>query len=328
MAFSNTVSQTNFNTRRVIDNAIRRCKLTAQQITAEHIDIANDQLYLFLSDLANQGAPLWCIEKQIYPLYDGVGDITMTDGTVDILNSNFRWLQEVTGTNVDTSTTRTVTFTTDTFVANVGIYWTAAAVPIALERSDDGAIWTTIQTETPTATAGQWTWFDLDSSVAARYFRVRATSGTLSFSQIYLANTPTEIPLARMNRDDYTNLPNKAFQSDRPLQYWFDRQVNNPIMHMWPVPNEAATVCQIVVWRQRYIMDVGTMTQDVEVPQRWLEAIVSGLAAKMALELVEVDVNLIPILDQKAAIALNIAQMEERDNSPMMIAPNISPYTR
>jgi hypothetical protein len=328
MAFSNTVSQTNFNTRRVIDNAIRRCKLTAQQITAEHIDIANDQLYLFLSDLANQGAPLWCIEKQIYPLYEGVGDITMTDGTVDILNSNFRTLQPVTGTNVDTSTSRTVEFPTDIFVANVGIYWTAAAVPIALERSDDNIIWTTIQTETPTATAGEWTWFDLDSSVAARYFRVRATSGTLSFSQIYLANTPTEIPLARMNRDDYTNLPNKAFQNNRPLQFWFDRQVNNPIMHMWPVPNDAATVCQIVVWRQRYIMDVGTMTQDIEVPQRWLEAIVSGLAAKMALELVEVDVGLIPILDQKAAISLNIAQMEERDNSPMMIAPNISPYTR
>jgi len=328
MAFSNTVSQTVFNTRRVIDNAIRRCKLTAQQITSEHIDIANDQLYLFLSDLANQGAPLWCIEKQIYPLYDGVGDITMTDGTVDILNSNFRWLQEVTGTNYDDPTYREVDFTTDTFVANVGILWSAASVPIVLERSDDGAIWYEIQTETPTASAGEWTWYDLDSSVAARYFRVRATTGTLGFSQIYLANTPTEIPLARMNRDDYTNLPNKAFQSNRPLQYWFDRQVNNPIMHMWPVPNEAATVCQIVVWRQRYIMDVGTMTQDIEVPQRWLEAIVSGLAAKMALELVEVDVNLIPILDQKAAISLNIAQMEERDNSPMMIAPNISPYTR
>jgi len=328
MAFSNTVSQTNFNTRRVIDNAIRRCKLTAQQITAEHIDIANDQLYLFLSDLANQGAPLWCIEKQIYPLYDGVGDITMTDGTVDILNSNFRWLQQVTGINYDTSTYREVDFTDDTFVANVGILWSAAAVPIVLERSDDGVVWDEIQTETPTASAGEWTWYDLDSSVAARYFRVRATSGTLGFSQIYLANTPTEIPLARMNRDDYTNLPNKAFQSNRPLQYWFDRQVNNPIMHMWPVPNLAATVCQIVVWRQRYIMDVGTMTQDVEVPQRWLEAIVSGLAAKMALELVEVDVSLIPILDQKAAIALNIAQMEERDNSPFTIAPNISPYTR
>ena len=328
MAFSDTVSQTNFNTRRVIDSAIRRCKLTAQQITAEHIDIANDQLYLFLSDLANQGAPLWCIEKQIYPLYDGVGDITMLDGTVDVLNSNFRTLQSVTGINTDTSTTRTVDFTDDVFVSNVGVRWSAAAVPVALERSDDNVTWVTIQTETPTAVAGEWTWFDLDSSVATRYFRVRATTGTLSFSQIYLANTPTETPLARMNRDDYTSLPNKAFQNSRPLQFWFDRQVNNPIMHLWPVPNEAATVCQIVVWRQRYIMDVGTMTQDVEVPQRWLEAIVAGLAAKMALELVEVDVNLIPILDQKAASALYIAQMEERDNSPMMIAPNISPYTR
>jgi hypothetical protein len=328
MAFSNTVSQTNFNTRRVIDNAIRRCKLAAQQITAEHIDIANDQLYLFLSDLANQGAPLWCIEKQIYPLYDGVGDITMLDGTVDILNSNFRWLQQVTGINYTTSTAREVDFTDDIFVVNVGILWSATAVPIVFERSDDNVTWVTIQSETPTASAGEWTWYDMDSSVAARYFRVRATSGTLGFSQIYLANTPTEIPLARMNRDDYTNLPNKAFQSNRPLQYWFDRQVNNPIMHMWPVPNLAATVCQIVVWRQRYIMDVGTMTQDIEVPQRWLEAIVSGLAAKMALELTEVDPSLIPILDQKAAISLNIAQMEERDNSPMMIAPNISPYTR
>jgi len=328
MAFSGTVSQTVFNTRRVIDNAIRRCKLTAQQITAEHIDVANDQLYLFLSDLANQGAPLWCIEKQIYPLYDGVGDVTMTDGTVDILNSNFRTLQPVTGNNIDTATAREVQFADDTFVANVGILWSAAAVPIVFERSDDGAVWVEIQSETPTAAAGERTWFDLDSSVAARYFRVRATSGTLSFSQIYLANTPSEIPLARMNRDDYTSLPNKAFQSNRPLQFWFDRQVNNPIMHMWPVPNAAATVCQIVVWRQRYIMDVGTMAQDVEVPQRWLEAIVAGLAAKMALELVEADASLIPILDQKAASALYIAQMEERDNSPMMIAPNISPYTR
>jgi hypothetical protein len=328
MAYSNTVSQTVFDTRRVIDNAARRCKLTAQQISAEHIDIANDQLFLLLSDLSNRGIQLWCIEKQIYPLYEGVGDITMDDGTVDILNSNFRTLQEVTGTNTDTSTTRTVSFSTDIFVSTVGIYWSAAAVPVALERSDDNVTWVTIQTETTTATAGQWTWFDLDSSVATPYFRVRATTGTLSFSQIYLANTPTEIPLARLNRDDYTNLPNKAFQNNRPLQFWFDRQVNNPIMHMWPVPNDAATVCQIVVWRQRYIMDVGTMTQEIEVPQRWYEAIVAMLAARLALEYIEVDPSMISVLDAKAKESLYFAQQEERDNSPVIILPNIAMYTR
>jgi hypothetical protein len=327
MAYSTTVSQTVFDTRRVIENAARRCKLTAQSLTPEHVDIANDQLFMLLSDLSNRGIQLWCIEKQIYPLYNGLGDLTLDTGTVDVLNSNLRTLQQVTGINTTTSTTRTVNFTTDTFVTTVGILWSAAAVPVALERSDDNVTWTTIQTETTTATAGQWTWFDLESSVATVYFRVRATTGTLGFSQIYLANTPTEIPLARLNRDDYTNLPNKSFQSNRPLQFWFDRQVQQPVMHLWPVPNEEAEVNQIVLWRQRYIMDVGTMTQEIEVPQRWYEAIVAMLASRLALEYIEVDPSMISMLDAKAKESLYFAQQEERDNSPMMILPNIAMYT-
>jgi hypothetical protein len=328
MAYSNTVSQTVFNTRKVIENAIRRCKMPAESITAEYVDIANDQLYLLLSDLANMGAPLWCIEKQILPLYDGEGYITLDTKVVDILNSNLRQLQSVTGTNTTTSTTCTIAFSGDTFVTTVGVRWTAASVPIALERSVDNIVWTTIQTETPVAIAGEWTWYDLDSSIATPYFRVRATSGTLSFSEIYTGNTPTEIPLARMNRDDYTNLPNKSFQSNRPLQFWYDRLIPNPVMRLWPVPNSGAITSQIVLWVQRYIMDVGTMTQQVEVPQRWYEAIVSMLAAKMALEIMEVDAGLISLLDAKAERALYVAQAEERDNSPMMMAPNIAVYTR
>jgi len=328
MAYSNTISQTVFNTRKVIENAVRRCKLPAETITAEYVDIANDQLYLLLSDLANMGAPLWCIEKQIIPLYDGVGDVTLDTRVVDILNSNLRQLQTVSGTNTTTATTRTIAFGGATFVTTVGVRWSAASVPIALERSEDGIVWTTIQTETPDADAGEWSWYDLESSIATSYFRVRATSGSLNFSEIYTGNMPTEIPLARMNRDDYTNLPNKSFQSNRPLQFWYDRKIPNPVMHLWPVPNSGATTFQLVLWVQRYIMDVGTMTQQLEVPQRWYEAIVAMLASKLALEIAEVNPSLIPMLDQKANAALYTAQAEERDNSPMMIAPNISQYTR
>ena len=328
MAYSNTVSKTNFNTGRVVDNAIRRCKIPAEQISGEYIEIANDQLYLLLSDLTNQGVPLWTIEKQIIPLYSGVGDISLDTSVNDILNGNLRWLLTVEGSNTDTSRQRLINFGLPSFVSTVGILWSQPAVPIAIERSVDFVNWTLVQAETPTAAAGEWTWFDLTSSVATQFFRIRATSGTLGFSYIYTGNTPTEIPLARMNRDDYTNLPNKYFQSNRPLQYWFDRQIPNPIMHMWPVPNDGAVFSQLVLWVQRYIMDVGTMTQNLEIPQRWFEAIVAGLAAKLALEIIEVDPQLIPVLDAKAAQALAIAQAEERDNSPMMISPNISPYTR
>ena len=328
MAYSGTVSQTTFNTRRVIEHAARRCKLPAQSLSAEHVDIANDNLYLLLSDLANQGVPLWCIQKTLYPLYEGAAYVTTDTGTVDILNSNLRWLTEVTGTNVDTPTERVTQFSSTTAVTTVGIRWLSPSVPVEFSRSDDGLTWTVIQAEVPNVGVGEWSWYDLDSSVATTYFRVRATSGNLDFSQIYLGNNPTEIPLARMNRDDFTNLPNKAFQSNRPLQYWLDRQSLSPVMNLWPVPNSAATVMQVVVWAQRHIMDVGTMTQELEVPQRWYEAIVSMLAAKLAFEYLEVDPQLIPLLDSKAQQALAIAQAEERDNSPETIAPNIAVYTR
>jgi hypothetical protein len=48
----------------------------------------------------------------------------------------------------------------------------------------------------------------------------------------------------------------------------------------------------------------------------------------MALEILEVDAGMISMLDAKAERALYVAQAEERDNSPMMIAPNIAVYTR
>lgn len=328
MAYSGTVSRTVFDTRRVIEHAARRCKMPAQSLSAEHVDIANDALYLLLSDLANQGAPLWCIERQVYPLYEGVDRIPLDVGTVDIMNSNLRQLQEVSGTNTDTATERVVQFASTTPVSVVGIRWSAASAPIEIARSSDGLTWDVIQSETPAATAGEWTWFDLDSTVASEYLRVRATSGTLDFSQLYPGNTPTEIPLARLNKDDWTNLPNKAFQSTRPLQFWLDRQIPNAFMRLWPVPNAAATTFQIVVWRHRQIMDVGTMTQELEVPQRWYETIVAMLASKLAMEYVEVDASLVPMLDAKAQQALYVAQQEERDKSPLNIAPAIGAYTR
>jgi hypothetical protein len=329
MAFSGTVSQTVFDTRKVIENAARRCRVPPQSLTSEHVEIANDQLFLMLSDWVNSGMQLWCIQKSIYPLYAGTAQIVTFLGTVDLLNANLRSLQEATGTTVVAPAAQTTDFTTQTAVGTVGIRWSAATAPLSFERSDDGLVWTVIQVEAAASAAiGEWSWFDLNSVVPARFFRVRATAGTLDASQIFLGNTPSEIPMARLNRDDYVNLPNKQFTSDRPLQYWLDRQALSPVMNLWPTPNAQAETSQIVVWARRHIMDVGTMNQQVEVPQRWYEAVVAGLAAKLALEYAEVDPSMIGLLDQKAAQALYTAQQEERDDSPVNILPNIAMYTR
>lgn len=328
MATSGTISETVFTTRKVIERASFRAGVSAEKLTPEHVQAATDNLYLLLSDLANQGIPLWCIEKVVLPLYDGNPNVPTGVGTSDVLNANFRKLQGVTGTSTDTVTSRTIQFDTATIVSTVGILWSGASVPVALERSDGGVIWETVQNETVTATAGEWSWFDLDSAVAATYFRVRATSGNLDFASIYTGNTPTEITLGRINKDDYTSLPNKVFTSNQPQQYWLDRQVPEPIMRVWPAPNlQAETQSQIVIWRQRYVMDVGTLTQTLDIPQRWFEAVVASLAAKLVVDYPDADIGRAGLLDTKAQQALYTAWNAESDDSPLNLVPDLSAYT-
>ena len=330
MAVSGTVSTTVFNTRKVIDHAYRRCRIPPEGISSEQISFALDSLYLILSALANRGLQLWCIERYLMPLYQAQGLITMPDGIVDILNTNLRTVQVVNTntTNTVTSTTYQAFFPADTQVTTIGIEWSGASTSYALETSTDGVTWTTLAIEdNPNAAVGTVTWVDVQGSLATLYFRVRAVTGVLNQAQVVLANMPNEIPMARLNRDDYVNLPNKAFEG-RPLQFWCDRTLNNPVLYLWPVPSAQFVLAQVVVWVKKYIMDVGTMTQEIEVPQRWYDSIVYLLAARVAEETPSVDPQMIAILDQKAQRALLEAEGEERDNSPIYMTPNIAVYTR
>lgn len=328
MSFSGTVSQTTFNTRRVIDHAMRRCKIPAQTITSEHHDIAKDCLYLLLSDLANGPVPLWTIQKTIYPFYEGINTVVTYEGTVDILNANFRRLQPVQDSSASAVATWNATLSAATQITTVGLKWSATAVPISFQTSPDGVNWTTVQNEAPSAASGQWTWYDLDIAASVAYFRIVAISGTISASRIYLGNMPTEIPMAPMNRDDFSALSNKTSLSSQVYQYWLDRQALSPVLNLWPTPNASVEVCQAVVWAQRHIMDVGTLAQELEIPQRWYEAVVAGLAAKLAMEITEVDASLVPILDTKADTALAKVLAEEEDTGPFNLMPSIRGYTR
>lgn len=330
MAVSGTVSATVFNTRKVVDHAYRRCRIPPEGISSEQISFALDSLYLILSMLANRGLQLWCIERFLMPLYQAQGLMTLPNGVVDILNTNLRTVEvlNTTSTNIVTSTTYQTSFSAATQVTTVGIEWSGASTSYALETSSDGATWTTVATESnPNTSANDVTWVDIQGSLATLYFRVRAVTGTLNQAQVLLSNMPNEIPMARLNRDDYVNLPNKAFEG-RPLQFWCDRQLNNPVMYLWPVPSAQFVTAQVVVWVKRYIMDVGTMTQEIEVPQRWYDAIVYLLAARIAEESPTVDPQMISILDQKAQRSLLEAENEERDNSPIYMTPNIAVYTK
>ena len=336
----------------LFEHVLRRCKLTPSVQTPEIVQTLRECLQFLINEYSNYGINLWCIKKLILGLHQYQEAYDLPTGIVDVLNVFLRTSPRVGGTvtnsdnsdsvaltdgDVTTYTTQTVTggsfvisLSSAQAVRTVGILHRGQATrDLAFEVSNDGDEWSTEATIGSTVYVdGEWYWYDIDPAQSALYFRVRDTlaNAPLSAYEFYASAGGTEIESGRLNRDMFTNLPQKYFQG-RPLQYWFDRQVSQAVLHLWPSPNSIFD--QYVVWYHRLIEDVGSdLTETIEIPQKWNEAVIAGLAAKAALELPGVNDARIPILQKAAQDALSGVEIDEVDNSPVILRPNIRPYTR
>lgn len=351
MATSGTVSTTVFTTRKVIDHAFRRCKLNPQQITSEYIETAKDLLWLFLSTIAAKGIALWAVQREIIPLYGYVQDVPLPVGTVDLLNANLRSLSRITGTysssegdadnafdaDIDTACVQvaaaghiTIQLDSETRLTSFGILPDADGEwDFQIQVSDDGITWDTVYTGTDVAMEEQeWFWVDVEGIYPTSFCRLQATGATvLNVAEFVVANNPNEIPLALINTDNYDTQPDKTFPG-RPTEYRYDKQRTQPIMNLWPAPGPEYTFYQITVRVQRYIQDVGTMTQEIEVPQRWYLAIICELARQLAYSIPEVKAEVMPGLTSEAAQQLATAWNAEGDGSNVQLRVGIGCYTR
>lgn len=326
MAYSNEIGTRTTSALKVVDHAFRRCRLPAQAITSEMQEYALQSLFTFLSSLANPKPPSWCIQKIILPMYENQPVTPLPAGTVEILNLNYRSIQALSGSVSTTSSSYTVDLGSASVVNVVGIKWTAAAVNFVVETSDDNSTWSEVASVTTTKAAGEIDWIDISGATAARYIRVVGSSA-LNYEWVEFGNTPQEIPMGLLNRDNYVNQSNKQFPS-RPNSFWFQRNLANPVLNLWPAPFLAAEKAQLVVWRHREIMSTENLRQEIEVPNRWLEAIIANLASLVGLETPQVPIEIVAKLEMNAAAKLQEARDGDNDGSSTFINPGIGAYTK
>jgi hypothetical protein len=357
MAYSGTVSTTVIQVQTLIDHGARRCGKLAEELTSEQVLSARESLFFLLSNLINIGIQYWAIDKKVYGLQANNYIYKLPLGGNDVLQALYRNMNRPTpnstggyassaggivgnafDTNIDTLCTQTsangaitVDYGTSNpcYIGSIGILpGVSASIDCILEYSADGIVWKTLYDPgVEVWVDGEWIWYDINPGQNVQFYRIRARNGSiLSLREFYLGNNSTEITMARLNRDDYTNLPNKNFTANQPFQYWFNRTIPQSEIYLWPVPSN--NFVQMTVWYSRQIMDVGDLYGELEVPQRWFEAVIFMLAHRMSLELPAVDVARIQYLEGQAEKYLNLAEAEERDKSPIYFAPNISVYTR
>ena len=371
---SGTVSTFQYDQMKVLEHAFRRAGKSITKASGEQIQIATELIFTVTSQWINAGFPLWTRQYKLLPVTIGEANVPCPAGTVDVVNTFWRifnpWRGAATLTtgvdatvlfagapNSDVAITGinpgvNVNFLSTTELDTVGVLL-GGSVPVTaalqVQTAPDGVTWTTVQTLTSsTFTPGVWTYFDLHPSIISQYVQIilpSATSTTWTLNQLNfgLANGQ-DITNGPLNIDDYYNLPNKQYQGNQPNSCFVDRQLNYPVIKVWPCPNNYAfyngTVTALV---RRYIQDPGLLTNAIEVPQRWLEALQWGVAKLLMYELPDEEPGgqatqtsyftlmakqqRLQAVTQELTKAESLAWAEERSSGPFRVTPNLRPYS-
>lgn len=121
----------------------------------------------------------------------------------------------------------------------------------------------------------------------------------------------------------------------RPTEIYIDRQRDAPIVHIWPIPNQAGYVLNY--WILRRMDDPGAYGNTADVPFRFLPALVAGLAYYLAVKLMAADradtrwavqfleQRIIRLQGDYEAAFLQAAQ-EDREKATLSIVPRGSAY--
>jgi hypothetical protein len=160
-------------------------------------------------------------------------------------------------------------------------------LPVVFEYSNDaGVTWNTVKSVAVSElnAVGYYTWFDAPAILTGNIFRLSSVTGTVT--DLFLSTNNREIVTSPFNRDDYANQPNKNSQSGTVTNYYFEKLVD-PQVTVWPVP--IADTNQLVLFRHRQLQDIGTLTDTLELPARWLESITWQLAVRLSFELPGID---------------------------------------
>lgn len=367
MATSGTVSTVSYNQNRVIEHAARRAGYQPAMIAPQDLIYCKDSIFTLTSQWINAGFPLWTRRYDILSAAIGQENVATVDGTVDAFAVYWRILMPYRGPatltnsadgstlfagqpNADITITGTnpgitVAFGSSTEVDTIGVLGGAVAYTAALEvqTSEDGLTYTTVQTlPSKLIPAGAWSYQDLSPTITAPFVRViKPGSATWVVNQFNfgLANWQ-DILIGPLSMDDYFNQGNRAFRNNQPNSSYLDRQLTKPQIKIWPLLSTQGFYNGCVAClSRRYIQDPGALVDDIEVPQRWLEALQWRLASIIIMEFpISEEVKTSPLLMQErqtrmqvisaeAANSERLAWAEERQRSPIRWLPDLTPYT-
>jgi hypothetical protein len=148
----------------------------------------------------------------------------------------------------------------------------------------------------------------------------------------------TDININRISVSTYATIPNKLTQG-RPIQVWINRrsgQTSNapgateqkPQINVWPAPDqgtESTPYYYFVYWRLRRMVDAGNGVNVEDIPFRFIEPMIAGLAYRLSMK-VPGGLERLQFLKTQYDEAWEMASGEDREKAPDRLVPRMITY--
>ena len=147
------------------------------------------------------------------------------------------------------------------------------------------------------------------------------SSSTTDALQINLRRDSTDIELQRLAFEEYLHVPNKS-QKGKPTQYTIKRNLANPTVHVYPVPENTTDILLIEGIRQVQDVDRSAI-QNADAPVRFLPALTCGLAYYLSMKRNNVPMDRIAMLKVNYEEKLKNAMEEDKERASLYFKPKI-----
>jgi hypothetical protein len=131
--------------------------------------------------------------------------------------------------------------------------------------------------------------------------------------------TQSDLTINRISVSTYAAIPNKLSRG-RPIQIYIERLRDNPVVNVWPVPDNDNYV--LYYWRMRRIEDAGSGIQTSDMNFRFFPVLVSGLAYYIAMKIPEL-ADRIPMLKAAYEEQFELAAGEDREKTSARFVPRV-----
>ena len=308
----------NPNLNEMVEEAYERCGKELR--SGYDLRTARRSLNLLITEWANRGINLWTMEQGAIPLYTNQITYPLPINTVDLVETIVRNGVGQNQTDINISRISVSTYST---IPNK----LATGRPIQIYIDRQGGQTYVFNATLAANISSSATTIPMSSVEGIPY----AGYANIGAETVYYYGTATQAENVATSASVYATLNNvvRGQNNTTAASHTSGDAVSNtqfPNITVWPAPDQGSIsnpYYTLIYWRLRRMQDAGNGVNVEDIPYRFQEAMIAGLAYKLSMK-VEGGLERMGMLKAQYDEAWDLASSEDREKAPIRFVPRQS----